>query len=92
MTGCGYEYCSDMGNERQFFYFFMKIERKMTTHVHMRNIEKDYSQVKKDVQLKDIQNISQKKKNKELAEIRERLSKLERLIQESNEHEHYGWG
>ena len=47
--------------------------------------------MKKDVQLKDIQNISQKKDDKELAEIRERLSKLEKLIQESNEHEHYGW-
>ena len=47
----------------------------MITHVHMRNIEKDYSQVKKDVQLKDIQNISQKKNNKELAEIIKRLSK-----------------
>ena len=22
MVGCGYEYCSDMGNERQFFLFF----------------------------------------------------------------------
>ena len=47
--------------------------------------------MKKNVHLKDIQNISQKKNDKELAEIRERLSKLEKLIHESNEHEHYGW-
>jgi hypothetical protein len=32
----------------------------MTTHVHTRNIEKDYSQEKKDVQMKDIQKISQR--------------------------------
>ena len=63
----------------------------MITHVHTRNIEKHYSQVKKDVQLKDIQNISQKRNDKEFVEIKERFSKLEKLIQENNKDEYYGW-
>jgi len=58
MTSYGYEDCSGMGNERQLLDIVMKIGRQMTTHVHMRNIEKDYSKKKKDVKLKDIQNIS----------------------------------
>ena len=48
----------------------------MIIYNHMRNIEKDYSQVKKD---------------RELVEIRERFSKLDRLIQQSNGDEYYGW-
>ena len=76
MVGCGYEDCSDMRKERQSLDTVIKPRKEMITHVHMRNIEKDYSQVKKDVQLKDIQNTSQKGNDKELVEIRERLSKL----------------
>jgi hypothetical protein len=91
MVGCGYEDCSDMRKERQSLDTVIKPRKEMITHVHMRNIEKDYSQVKKDVQLKDIQNISQKGNDKELVVIRERLSKLEKLIQEDNEDEYYGW-
>ena len=64
-----------MRKDRQSLDTVIKPRKEMITHVHVRNIEKDYSQVKKDVQLKDIQNISQKKNNKELAEIIKRLSK-----------------
>ena len=71
MVGCGYEDCSDMRKERQSLDTVIKPRKEMITHVHMRNIEKDYSQVKKDVQLKDIHNTSQKGDDKELAEIRE---------------------
>ena len=91
MAGCGHEDCSNVGNERKVLDAVMKLGRKTITHVHMRNIEKDHSQVKKNVQLKDIQITSQKGNDKELVDIKERLSKLEKLIQESNEHEHYGW-
>ena len=69
MAGCGYEDCSDMRKDRQSLDTVIKPRKEMITHVHVRNIEKNYSQVKKVVQLKDIQNISQKTNNKELAEI-----------------------
>ena len=78
--------CSDMGNERQFRDVVMKIERQMNTNVHMRNKEKDYSQEKK-----DIPNTSQKRHDQVLVEIRESFTKLEKLIQEGNEDEYYGW-
>jgi heterodisulfide reductase subunit C len=91
MTGYGYEDCSGKGNEEQVLDTIMRLGRKMISHDHMRNIEKDYNQVKKDVQLKGIQNTSQKGNDKEFAEIMERFSKLEKLIQESKEHEYYGW-
>ena len=76
MVGCGYEDSSDMKKERQSLDTVINPRKDMITHVHMRNIEKDYSQVKKD---------------RELVEIRERFSKLDRLIQQSNGDEYYGW-
>ena len=47
--------------------------------------------MKKDVQLKDIQKTNQKEYYNEFVEIKEIFSKLEKLIQESNKDEYYGW-
>ena len=63
----------------------------MTIPSHIRDLNKNYGQMKKDVQLKDIQKTSQKEYDKEFVEIKERFSKLEKLIQESNKYEYYGW-
>jgi hypothetical protein len=41
--------------------------------------------------LKDIQKTSQKEYDKEFVEFKEIFSKLEKLIQESNKDEYYGW-
>ena len=46
----------------------------MTIPSHIRDLKKNYGQMKKDVQLKDIQNTIQKGYDKEFAEIKERFS------------------
>ena len=76
------DYCmfvgfSRMRDDRQSSNTILNQENKMTIPSHIRDLKKNYGQMKKDVQLKDIQNTSQKGKDKELVDIRERLGKLE---------------
>lgn len=63
----------------------------MTIPSHMRDLKKNYGQMKKVVQLEDIQKTSPKEYDEDFVEIKERFSKLEKLIQESNKDEYYGW-
>ena len=63
----------------------------MTIPSHIRDLKKNYGQMKKYVQLKDIQKTNQKEYYNEFVEIKEIFSKLEKLIQESNKDEYYGW-
>ena len=69
----------------------MNLEKKVTIHSHMRNSKKNHSQVKEDVQLKGIPRTSQKEFDKEIIEIKEGISYIERFIQENNEDQYCGW-
>ena len=78
-----------MRNERQSFGIVTELEKKMTIYSHMRDPQKDYSQVKEDVQLNDVQSASQKEFDREFTEIKEGFGKIVRLIQESHEDQLY---
>ena len=80
-----------MRDDRQSSNTILNQENKMTIPSHIRDLKKNYGQKKKDVQLKEIQKTSQKEYDKEFAKFKEGFSKLQKLIQESNKDEYYGW-
>ena len=51
MVGYGYAYSLDMKKERQSLDTVINPRKEMITHVHMRNVEKEYRHVKKDKEL-----------------------------------------
>ena len=81
---------SSMRDDRQSSNTILNPEKKMTIPSHIRDLKKNYGQMKKYVQLKDIQKTNQKEYYNEFVEIKEIFSKLEKLIQESNKDEYYG--
>ena len=70
-----------MRDDRQSSNTILNQEKKMTIPSHIKDLNKNYGQMKKDVQLKDIQKTSEKEYDNEFAESKERFSKLEKLIQ-----------
>ena len=67
----------NLRENKQLLETFMTTGGKKTTHSHMKNKEKSYSQVKEVVQLDDIHRISQKEDGKGIIEIKGMFGKEE---------------
>ena len=78
---------SSMRDDRQSSNTILNPEKKMTIPSHIQDLKKNCGQIMTYVQPKDIEKTSQKEYDNEFAEIKERFSKLEKLIQESNKDE-----
>ena len=61
----------NLRENKQLLETVISTGEKMTTHSHMKNKEKSYSQVKEDIKLDDVQRISQKEDGKVIIEIKE---------------------
>ena len=82
---------SSMRDDRQSSITILNPEKKMTIPTHVRDLKKNYGEIKTYVHLKDIEKTIQKEYDDDFAEIKERLSQLEKLIEESNKDDYYGW-